>query len=366
MRSQDDLYDEVDSCCLEIHTLRRQLAVADGALVVGALDIPQMLRQRTNTVLLYRKLRLMMSVQQTQPTIQLLLASSDYVRALELIAATHEILHTELAGVQCFRHLGSQLAEMGRLIGTMMESDLLACALDCATAAGDGSALDESTALAAVEHRADRFHDRLAPILLGLVHAHKTASLAAYREAVHTRIKLAIKESVSNYLSSVNDDVLRTEASLGDEKKTSSLTEQMRQLGFRHWLQMLACIYAALGDILVGLRAVHSIIASVVGDGLQAPSFSTAHVQRDEDASGRSGRGHVPPGKSASAPTLDSSHSDVVTGASSIYAGDALEGDEFDCGACGERAAQSCAECSRETRLYCAVHSRCGWQHIGT
>ena len=49
------------------------------------------------------QLKLMATVHQTQPTIQLLLSSSEFVGALDLISTTHEILTQELAGIQSFR-----------------------------------------------------------------------------------------------------------------------------------------------------------------------------------------------------------------------------------------------------------------------
>lgn len=45
----------------------------------------------------------MATIHQTQPTIQLLLSSSDFVSALDLIDTSLEVLQQELAGVQCFR-----------------------------------------------------------------------------------------------------------------------------------------------------------------------------------------------------------------------------------------------------------------------
>lgn len=49
------------------------------------------------------QLKLMATIHQTQPTIQLLLTSSDFVSALDLIDTSLEVLQQELAGVQCFR-----------------------------------------------------------------------------------------------------------------------------------------------------------------------------------------------------------------------------------------------------------------------
>ena len=46
----------------------------------------------------------MATIHQTQPTIQLLLSSADFVSALDLIDTSLEVLTQELAGVQCFRY----------------------------------------------------------------------------------------------------------------------------------------------------------------------------------------------------------------------------------------------------------------------
>ena len=44
-------------------------------------------------------------IHQTQPTIQLLLATADFVSALDLIDTSLEVLEQELAGLQCFRYI---------------------------------------------------------------------------------------------------------------------------------------------------------------------------------------------------------------------------------------------------------------------
>lgn len=46
----------------------------------------------------------MATVHQTQPTIQVLLASSDFIGALDLICTTQEVLSQELRGVYSFRY----------------------------------------------------------------------------------------------------------------------------------------------------------------------------------------------------------------------------------------------------------------------
>lgn len=49
------------------------------------------------------QLKLMATVHQTQPTIQLLLSTQEFVGALDLISTTQEVLTQELAGVHSFR-----------------------------------------------------------------------------------------------------------------------------------------------------------------------------------------------------------------------------------------------------------------------
>lgn len=58
---------------------------------------------RSNRLLVHEKLKLMATVHQSQPMIQLLLSTPDYVAALDLISTTQEILLQELNGVHSFR-----------------------------------------------------------------------------------------------------------------------------------------------------------------------------------------------------------------------------------------------------------------------
>ena len=50
------------------------------------------------------QLKLMATVHQTQPHIQLLLSTNEFVGALDLISTTQEVLEQELQGLVCFRY----------------------------------------------------------------------------------------------------------------------------------------------------------------------------------------------------------------------------------------------------------------------
>lgn len=62
-------------------------------------------RTRSNKLLVQEKLKLMATVHQSQPMIQLLLSTPDYVAALDLISTTQEILLQELNGIHSFRQV---------------------------------------------------------------------------------------------------------------------------------------------------------------------------------------------------------------------------------------------------------------------
>jgi len=76
-----------------------------------------------NHAAVYNKLKLMATVHQTQPTIQLLLSTSDFVGALDLISTTQEVVQQELMSIHCFRYLSSQLKEMENLIEKMLSTE---------------------------------------------------------------------------------------------------------------------------------------------------------------------------------------------------------------------------------------------------
>ena len=74
-----------------------------------------------------QQLKIMASIHETQPTIQRLLSNNEFIGALDLIATSQDVLNKDLAGIHSFRHLGSQLAEMEKLIDKMLQADLSKC-----------------------------------------------------------------------------------------------------------------------------------------------------------------------------------------------------------------------------------------------
>jgi hypothetical protein len=100
---QEELSHDVTDACHRIATLRRELKAAQADLSHGNLLIPHLYSQRMNATVLHHKLSAISAVTSTQTTVQLLLAASDYVGALDLISTTLEILRTDLSGIHALR-----------------------------------------------------------------------------------------------------------------------------------------------------------------------------------------------------------------------------------------------------------------------
>uniref|UniRef100_A0A8C3TRX5 Vacuolar protein sorting-associated protein 54 n=1 Tax=Catharus ustulatus TaxID=91951 RepID=A0A8C3TRX5_CATUS len=120
MTSQHELQDYLRKTSQAVKLLREKIAKIDKVMCEGSLRVLRLSLTRNNCIKAYSKLKLMATVHQTQPTVQLLLSTSEYVGALDLIATTQEVLQQELQGIHSFRHLGSQLCELEKLIDKMM------------------------------------------------------------------------------------------------------------------------------------------------------------------------------------------------------------------------------------------------------
>eukprot|EP00118_Oscarella_pearsei_P013347 m.106028 g.106028 ORF g.106028 m.106028 type:complete len:929 (+) comp37247_c0_seq3:83-2869(+) len=240
--SQDTLTEEMVRLRQLIKDLRFRLSGIDKVVTENPLLVLQLRRRRSHYVAVYHKLKLMATVHQTQPTIQLLLTTSDFVGALDLIATTHEVLNQELAGIQSFRHLGSQLVEMERLIEKVMEADFVkitTTGLSELRAGNDTLDCDEE--------------DKIVSAVFGLLKLKKLVFLDCYRGEAFAAIKSCIKQ-VSRRLVGIR----------GDEEGPVSIAELMRRMSFDEWLGMIQTIFEAILFILRRLKVVHKLIEGVV------------------------------------------------------------------------------------------------------
>lgn len=103
MTSQHELQDYLRKTSQAVKLLREKISKIDKVMCEGSLRVLRLSLTRNNCIKAYNKLKLMATVHQTQPTVQLLLSTSEFVGALDLIATTQEVLQQELQGIHSFR-----------------------------------------------------------------------------------------------------------------------------------------------------------------------------------------------------------------------------------------------------------------------
>lgn len=241
--SQDQLQDDVGQTNSEIKHLRTKIKQVQDVLCGGSFKFMQLMQLRSRYYSVHNKLKLMSAVQQTQPTIQLLLSTGDFVAALDLISTTQEVLQLELGGIQSLRHLGSQLAELERVIERMMEADFIEFATT--NLAKPLEDYDEQ------DHVIDK--ERLVSVLFGLLRKQKFHFIHAYKEEAFATVKETVKETARNFISqsSITDD-------------SQGLRDAMQGLDFQGWFDMLEVVFTNVLQMLKRMKILHHSFLNVL------------------------------------------------------------------------------------------------------
>ncbi|KAG7233789.1 hypothetical protein INR49_006583 [Caranx melampygus] len=208
----------------------------------------------------------MAAVHQTQPTVQLLLSTSEFVGALELIATTKEVLQQELQGIHSFRHLGSQLCELEKLIDKMMVEDFSMYARSELSR----SLRDEPQVLE---------KERLESLVFGLLRQRKLDFLDIYSDEMILAAKAIVTQCVA-------DSVLHIEEI--DTEVVTKLADQMRLMTFPQWFEVLKNVFESFLFFLQRIKATLSVIRNVVLEVLDANQ--KARLLEEAAASGASGQ----------------------------------------------------------------------------
>uniref|UniRef100_A0A8C2EHR2 Vacuolar protein sorting-associated protein 54 n=1 Tax=Cyprinus carpio TaxID=7962 RepID=A0A8C2EHR2_CYPCA len=251
MSSQHELQDRLRETADAVAKLRARTAAIDRIMCRGPLQALRDALTHNNCIKLHNKLKLMAAVHQTQPTVQLLLSTSEFVGALELIATTKEVLQQELQGIHSFRHLGSQLCEMERLIDKMMVADFSTYAQsDLSRPFEEDSQVLEK--------------DRLQSLVFGLLRQRKLDFLDIYSEEMVRAAKNIVRQCVVKSVSQISEidaDAVR-------------FHEQMRLMTFPQWFDLLLDIFEHFILFLKRIKATLSVIRNVVLEVLDSSQRS--------------------------------------------------------------------------------------------
>ncbi|XP_034043639.1 vacuolar protein sorting-associated protein 54 [Thalassophryne amazonica] len=242
MSSQHELQDRLQETQRAVAVLRGRTAAMDRVMCQGPLRALRAALTRNNCVKLHNKMKLMAAVHQTQPTVQLLLSTSEFVSALELIATTKEVLQQELQGIHSFRHLGSQLCELEKLIDKMMVEDFSMYARS-----------DLSRSLKEEPQVVEK--ERLESLVFGLLRQRKLDFLRIYSDEVIVAAKAIVTQCVTE--SVLHIDEIDTEV-------VTKLADRMRLMTTPQWFELLNNIFDRFLLFLQRIKATLGVIRNVV------------------------------------------------------------------------------------------------------
>ena len=255
MTSQDTIMEEMHAATANVRKLRNQIKSIDETLVKDSLKILSLERKRSNNHMLLRKLKIMATVHQTQPMIQLLLGAQDYVAAIDLISTTQDIVSQELLGIHCFKHLPSQLREMEVLIDKMLTTDFekyLAADLNrplISQPNENGVILEE---------------EKLVCIISGLLRQKNFHFIETYKEEAIVTIKAVIKQLVIEVIASSDVEICLTGA--GEESQSLSIAE---------WVSLLETATVTLLKLLCRIRGVIDVMLKIAAASSDVVSLQT-------------------------------------------------------------------------------------------
>uniref|UniRef100_H0VCF5 Vacuolar protein sorting-associated protein 54 n=1 Tax=Cavia porcellus TaxID=10141 RepID=H0VCF5_CAVPO len=227
MTSQHELQDYLKKTSQAVKMLRNKIAQIDKVMCEGSLQSLRLALTRNNCVKVYNKLKLMATVHQTQPTVQVLLSTSEFVGALDLIATTQEVLQQELQGIHSFRYFGLYKWVCPKLVQCEMLIPF-----------------DEKLINLVISCKKYNFTEKIQTY--GLFH-----SSDLFQNNYYFCLPKLFMRSISQ-IEEIDTDVVM------------KLADQMRMLNFLQWFDLLKDIFSKFTIFLHRVKATLNIIHSVV------------------------------------------------------------------------------------------------------
>lgn len=200
------LHQETLGCVSQIHSIREKIKHIQSTECSDGMQVIQLQIKRRNLQKLQETIQLIKEIKETQPMIQVLLGQGDYFAALDLIDATRHLLQEgrdglQLKGIKALANFASQLDEMEKAVGIMMQHDFMSILLSDLTYRIE--TLDFATAQKYLQtgetppqaDGEDDLKQRLTSSTLGLVRTDMLAStLQGYRDRLLTDIKDIVRK----------------------------------------------------------------------------------------------------------------------------------------------------------------------------
>lgn len=223
MSSVHSVLDELSLAIKSVTSLRGKCSILSASLIEPNLRKINLTKTRTNEKLVLDKLTQISHLYKIQPRIQLLLSASDFVGALDLIAKARVLLHKDFKKVSCLMHLESELVEVERMAGTMIQREF-----ECRIKESNFEKLlatEFNNLSKLVENFSNGFSDiceRNSLNLLSLLQRQTEEFVNKFHGERKRRVELCLDIEQWKMVEEVPDDIQRMITHLVDEHKTIS------------------------------------------------------------------------------------------------------------------------------------------------
>lgn len=255
MNAMELVMEQINTTIREVTLVRKNCNRLQETLVYPSLKNIQLTKKKATLQSVYEKIRIMATVHETQPTIQNFLSTYDYVGALDLITATQEVYNQDLNGLTSFRHLNSQLREIRKVIIQMMKEDFV----KFLTQEWNRPFTKLELELKNLNFdRVESFNfdkEKLSCMIVGMLKVEYLEFVDTFKEEACTTIQASIKQTVIESLS--NEDRIIFKSNLP--------FEQLNELDFYNWLNVLSQIFDNLYIVLKRIETIHVVIGKTIG-----------------------------------------------------------------------------------------------------
>lgn len=319
MSSVDSVMDELSLAIKSVTSLRKKCFKLNDALILPNIKNIHLSKTRNNAQVVLDKMKEISELCKVQPMIQLLLSTSDFVGALDLIAKSRLKLH-ELTRVVCLKHLESQLVEIERVIGIMMQQEFVTLItsewnrplnqIQTTMTGNDLSSLQsiesdiiglDSLAInndSSNNYSARLFeHERILCIVQGMIRINKLNFGEYFQQEARIAISTCVKQTLIELLSD-DDDYLTTHES----EVSHDVYKKVQLITYKKWINLIKIV---LSNLLCILRRV-KVVYSVISTSLDEVHVHLTHTLSSHNATGTQNR------------KLSNSPSSVMTGSNVI------------------------------------------------
>ncbi|KAI8379270.1 Vps54-like protein-domain-containing protein [Radiomyces spectabilis] len=272
------LHQQTMECVSQIHAIREKMKRIQETECKNGLQVIRLQIRQRNLEKLVQAIESVKEIRSAQPMIQILLGQGDYFAALDLIDETRRTLRrktgaVDLEAVRSLANFSTQLAEMQKAVGIMMQHDFVSILLsdmmqrveimDAAAVklrlveASDRETTDQPTPWAPDLDKEQNLVDQLLPSTKGLLRTEMLGpTLQTYKEQLTVEMKGLMRKCYPS------------ESKESPDASPNLQAKQLKSMAFNDYFEMLQGVFTTLVVAFERVATYHHLLVKVIEKGM--------------------------------------------------------------------------------------------------